>query len=181
MRTQRRAFSRRVGTMIRPCDSLDFDAILSVINDGARAYRGIVPADCLTDPYMSREELQSELNAGVSFIAVELQRRLAGVMGLQRVDDVLLIRHAYVRSGSQRLGVGAQLLAHLRAGASSPILVGTWADASWAIRFYEKHGFSLVSAEKKVRLLMRYWTVPDRQIETSVVLADPRWFALHSS
>jgi GNAT superfamily N-acetyltransferase len=127
--------------MIRRCDDRDFDVIRTIINDGAQAYRGIIPT----------------------------------VMGIQAVEDVTLIRHAYVRTDSQKRGLGAKLLAHLRELASGPVLIGTWADAVWALRFYERHGFQLVGAEEKDRLLKRYWTIPDRQIETSVVLADRTW------
>ena len=167
--------------MVRACDSQDFEAIWSIVNDGARAYRGVIPADRLRDPYMSRDELQHELDAGVTFSGYLLDGRLVGVMGLQQVEDVLLVRHAYVRTGSQKSGVGTRLLEHLRANARLPVLIGTWADAGWAIRFYEKHGFRKVGAQEKVLLLKRYWTVPDRQIETSVVLADSLWFESRSS
>jgi len=167
--------------MIRPCESGDFDSIWSIVNDGASAYKGIIPGDRWTEPYMSREELQHEMDAGVTFWGFESDGELAGVMGLQNVLDVILVRHAYVRTGRQGQGIGAQLLSHLRAQAKAPILIGTWADAVWAIRFYEKHGFRMVSPQEKVRLLKRYWTVPDRQIETSVVLADPRWYASQAS
>jgi N-acetylglutamate synthase-like GNAT family acetyltransferase len=167
--------------MIRPCETRDFDSIWSIVNDGARAYKGIIPADRWHEPYMSREELQHELDAGVIFWAFESDGELTGVMGLQPVQDVILVRHAYVRTTSQKSGIGAQLLSHIRAQTEAPILIGTWADAMWAIRFYEKHGFRTVTAEQKVLLLKKYWTVPDRQIETSVVLADPRWYASRPS
>ncbi len=160
--------------MIRPCHPEDFDQVYAIINDGAKAYQGIIPADRLRHPYMSRDELQHEIAAGVTFSAYEDSGQLVGVMGIQPVQDVTLIRHAYVRTTHQKHGIGAQLLSHLRAQATTPILIGTWAAAVWAIRFYERHGFHLVGPEEKNRLLKKYWTVPDRQIETSVVLSDSR-------
>lgn len=160
--------------MIRPCHPEDFDQVYAIINDGAKAYQGIIPADRLLHPYMSRDELQHEIAAGVTFSAYEDSGQLVGVMGIQPVQDVTLIRHAYVRTTHQKHGIGAQLLSHLRAQATTPILIGTWAAAVWAIRFYERHGFHLVGPEEKNRLLKKYWTVPDRQIETSVVLSDSR-------
>jgi GNAT superfamily N-acetyltransferase len=158
--------------MIRRCDDRDFELIWTIINDGAQAYKGTIPADRWTDPYMSREKLQREIDDGVVFWGDEEAGVLTGVMGIQQVQDVTLIRHAYVRTSSQKRGIGGHLLSHLRALASGPMLIGTWADAVWAIRFYEKHGFRMVSPQEKDRLLKRYWTIPDRQIDTSVVLAD---------
>ena len=159
--------------MIRRCKDEEFDLIWTIINDGARAYQGVIPADCLHEPYMSKEELGREIGEGVAFWACEEEGEVLGVMGIQPVEDVTLIRHAYVRTGSQKRGVGAKLLAHLRQMAHGPVLIGTWRDASWAIRFYEKHGFRRVDEGEKERLLRKYWTVPPRQIATSVVLADP--------
>ena len=161
--------------MIRLCDERDFDSIWSIVNDGARAYEGVIPADCWRDPYMSREKLRTEMTDGVTFWGYRENDTLAGVMGIQPVDDVTLIRHAYVRGSSQKHGIGGLLLAHLRKLAAGPVLIGTWADAIWAIRFYEKHGFHVVAPEVKERLLKRYWKIPDRQVETSVVLADEAW------
>ncbi len=163
--------------MIRLCDDRDFEQICTIINDGAQAYRGIIPADRWSEPYMSREKLQHEIDEGVGFWGFEEAGSIAGVMGLQQVQDVTLIRHAYVRTSSQKQGIGAQLLSHLRARATAPVLIGTWASASWAIRFYERHGFQMVDNQEKDRLLKKYWSVPERQIETSVVLADERWRA----
>lgn len=161
---------------VRPCENADVPAILAIVNAAAEAYRGVIPADCWHEPYMSEEELRREIAAGVGFWGrVDAGGALAGVMGLQPVDDVVLIRHAYVRPQDQRHGVGGALLAHLAGRADRPLLVGTWAAAGWAIRFYEKHGFVLVAPAVKERLLRRYWSIPDRQIETSVVLADERW------
>jgi GNAT superfamily N-acetyltransferase len=161
--------------MIRRCDDRDLELIWAIINDGARAYKGIIPADRWTDPYMAKEKLQHEIEDGVVFWGYEENRTLTGVMGIQQVQDVTLIRHAYVRTGSQKKGIGASLLAHLRGMANGPVLIGTWADAGWAIQFYEKNGFRMVSPEEKDRLLTRYWRIPERQKETSVVLADAHW------
>jgi len=163
--------------MIRPADDQDFELIRTIINDGAQAYKGIIPADRWTQPYMSREKLRHEIDTGVVFSIYVDAGRPAGVMGIQQVQDVMLIRHAYVRTNSQKLGIGGQLLSHLRQLTDLPVLIGTWADATWAIRFYEKHGFHLVDPQTKHHLLKKYWTVPDRQIETSVVLADAKWRA----
>jgi GNAT superfamily N-acetyltransferase len=165
--------------MIRRCEEREFEAIWSVINDGAEAYRGVIPADRLGDPYMKREKLAEEIADGVAFWGEEEDGALVGVMGIQPVLDVTLIRHAYVRGARQGQGIGARLLAHLREMTSRPVLIGTWADAAWAIRFYRRHGFEVVGAEEKDRLLKKYWKVPERQIETSVVLADARWRQTH--
>jgi GNAT superfamily N-acetyltransferase len=157
---------------IRPCRESDFPVIWTIINDGASAYRGVIPPDCQHDPYMTAEALSHEMASGVHFWGCEDDGHLIGVMGSQDVSDVTLIRHAYVRSDYQKQGVGAQLLAHLRSMASRPVLIGTWADAHWAIRFYQRHGFRLVTLEEKEHLLRRYWQISARQIETSVVLTD---------
>jgi len=158
--------------MIRECAASDFEQIWQIINDGAQAYKGIIPADRWTEPYMSREKLQHEIADGVEFWGYQEDGTLAGVMGLQHVQDVTLIRHAYVRTGSQKQGIGALLLSHLREMTKRPVLIGTWADAAWAIRFYERHGFQVVGPDEKTRLLKKYWNVPDRQVETSVVLVE---------
>ena len=156
--------------MIRRCDETDFEAIWQIINDGAQAYQGVIPRDRWKEPYMSRAELRHEIGEGVEFWGYDDADELTGVMGIQLVKDVTLIRHAYIRTWRQRTGIGARLLAHLRALATGPILIGTWADALWAIRFYEKHGFQLAAPEEKDVLLRRYWTVPDEQIAASVLL-----------
>ena len=161
--------------MIRRCDDREFDVIWAIINDGAQAYKGIIPSDRWTEPYMTAEKLQREIDDGVVFWGYEEAGTLVGVMGIQKVQDVTLVRHAYVRTTHQKRGIGAQLLAHLSELATDPMLIGTWADAVWAIRFYEAHGFQRVGLQEKTRLLKKYWTIPDRQIETSVVLADQRW------
>jgi GNAT superfamily N-acetyltransferase len=164
--------------MIRPCHARDFEAIYAVINDAAQKYEGIIPPDRWKTPYMSADELRHEIDDGVIFWGFEEGGHLVGVMGIQHVKDVTLIRHAYVRSDRQNLGIGQKLLSVLRCRTHLPLLIGTWADADWAIRFYEKHGFKRVSLEEKDRLLKKYWSVPDRQIEASVVLADSHWFDL---
>lgn len=146
--------------------------ILAIVNLAAEAYRGVIPPDRWHDPYMSEAELIREIESGVEFWGFEAQGRLLGVMGMQPVRDVDLIRHAYVLPGHQRLGVGSALIAHLRRSSSRRMLVGTWAAASWAIDFYRRHGFALVSEAEKTRLLGTYWDIPPRQIETSVVLAS---------
>jgi GNAT superfamily N-acetyltransferase len=140
------------------------------VNAAAEAYRGVIPADRWHEPYMSAEELDAELAAGVAFWGYEIDSELVGVMGIQSVGDVELIRHAYVSPGSQRHGVGSALLERLTRSPTRPLLVGTWAAADWAIGFYRRHGFDLVSPERKAELLRAYWTIPERQIETSVVL-----------
>ena len=164
--------------MIRLCENNDFESIYSIINDGAQAYKDVIPEDRLKEPYMSREELKRQIDEGVIFWGHEEDGELIGVMGIQDIQDVTLIRHAYVRTEDQNKGVGKKLLNELCTQTSRPVLIGAWADAAWAIRFYEKHGFRLVSPEDKDRLLKRYWSVPERQIETSVVLADQKWFDL---
>ncbi len=161
--------------MIRRCGDRDFEQIWHIINDGAQAYRGIIPADRWKEPYMSCEELRRQIEEGVEFWSYEEAGALVAVMGIQAVRDVTLIRHAYVRTGSQKRGIGALLLAHLRGLTIAPILIGTWADAVWAIRFYEKQGFHVVSPQEKDRLLRNYWSIPERQVETSVVLAEANW------
>ena len=164
--------------MIRVCIDDDFEAIFQIINDAAEAYRGIIPVDRWHEPYMPREELQAEVSAGVSFLGYEKDGELAGVMGTQDVQDVTLIRHAYVRTAQRGQGIGGELLGRIMDQATKPVLIGTWADAVWAVRFYENHGFKVVSTQEKETLLRKYWKVPDRQIETSVVLADQKWFAI---
>lgn len=157
--------------MIRRCIDDDVPAIDAIINEAAAAYRGVIPADCWHEPYMDRAHLVAEIGAGVEFWGWDDADVLAGVMGLQRVHDVTLIRHAYVRPSHQSRGVGSALLTSLAAETAGPLLVGTWASAQWAIRFYERHGFRLVGSEEKDRLLSTYWNIPPRQRDTSVVLA----------
>ncbi len=163
--------------MIRRCAEADFEAILAIVNEAARAYDGVIPADRYHEPYMPAAELRGEIEAGVEFWVWQEAGALLGVMGIQDVKDVTLIRHAYVRTAAQGRGIGAGLLASLRAQTTRPLLIGTWADAAWAIRFYERHGFERTSAEQKATLLRRYWSIPERQIETSVVLVERGWLA----
>jgi len=163
--------------MIRACEEADFEAILAIVNEAARAYDGVIPADRYHEPYMPAEELRGEIDARVAFWAWDEDGAALGVMGIQDVKEVTLIRHAYVRTAQQGRGIGAGLLAYLRAQTTRPLLIGTWADAAWAIRFYEKHGFEVVPVEEKAALLRRYWSIPERQIETSVVLAERGWRA----
>ena len=162
--------------MIRQCDNSEVELIYSIINDAAEAYKGVIPGDRWEEPYMSKDELQHEIDQGVVFWGYEQDGQLVGVMGIQHLQDVTLIRHAYVRTAKRNQGIGGKLLSSLRQQATRPLLVGTWADALWAIRFYEDHGFRLVSWEEKERLLRKYWSIPERQVETSVVLADQKWF-----
>jgi GNAT superfamily N-acetyltransferase len=157
---------------IRRCRDDERTAILAIVNAAAEAYRGVIPADRWHEPYMDAGELDAEIAAGVVFWGYESDGALAGVMGIQSVDDVELIRHAYVLPELQGRGVGRELLEHLRAEAARPMLVGTWADAEWAIRFYRRNGFEPLSRERSAELLRTYWTIPERQIETSVVLAS---------
>lgn len=167
--------------MIRRCAAGDFDTIYAIVNDAAIAYKGVIPADRWHDPYMPKTELRAAIDSGVEFCGFEMDGALVGVMGTQPVQDVTLIRHAYVRTSHRRHGIGGQLLEFCLARISTPTLIGTWAAADWAIRFYQKHRFRLVTSEEKDRLLPKYWGVPQRQIETSVVLGDQRWFArIHS-
>ena len=156
--------------MIRPCRASDSAAIEMIINEAAQVYRGAIPADCWHEPYMSADELRAETAAGLEFWVYEEESTLIAVMGLQNVDDATLIRHAYVTPAHQRRGRGGALLDFLIQRATKQLLVGTWAAATWAIRFYERHGFRLVPPEEKDRLLLRYWTITTRQRETSVVL-----------
>jgi GNAT superfamily N-acetyltransferase len=156
--------------VIRPCEDEDGAAILEIINAAAVAYRGVIPADRWHEPYMSAAEFDAELAAGVVFYGEQAEGQLRGVMGIQDVADVQLIRHAYVAPAAQGQGIGGALLEHLMRDRTATVLVGTWAAAQWAIAFYIRHGFAQVSDEDKTRLLQRYWTIPERQVETSVVL-----------
>ena len=161
-----------VNAMIRKSVNEDHEDLFNVINDAASAYKGVIPPDQWHDPYMTRDELKAQINEGVKFSCYVDGDEIIGVMGTQDKGDVLLIRHAYVRTTRRNSGIGTTLLLHLIKGSTKPILIGTWKAAHWAISFYEKHGFSTVDEEEKNRLLKKYWTIPDRQIETSVVLVD---------
>jgi GNAT superfamily N-acetyltransferase len=160
---------------VRLCRRDERDVILAIVNAAAEAYRGVIPPDRWREPYMPAEELDGEIAAGVAFWGYEAGGELLGIMGIQPVRDVDLIRHAYVAPASQRRGVGGALLEHLMRSATRRVLVGTWAAAHWAVRFYRRHGFEQVSPKAKDHLLKTYWSIPERQIETSVVLARPAW------
>ena len=161
--------------MILPGNESDFKDIFDIINDAASAYRGIIPTDRWHEPYMSEEELKMQIEDGIKFWCYIENGIIIGVMGIQEKSDVTLIRHAYVRTASRNKGIGSKLLKHLSELTTKPILVGTWANATWAINFYKKYGFKLVSFDDKEELLRKYWTIPLRQIETSVVLASSNW------
>jgi len=163
----------------RPTHPTDLPHILQTINDAAQAYRGAIPADCWHDPYMPAEELTKEIEDGIKFWAVEDNNQLIAVMGIQDKGDVALIRHAYTATKHQGKGAGTKLLRHVTSQTNKPILIGTWAAATWAIAFYQRNGFNLVSPADKERLLRKYWTISPRQIETSVVLADHAWTNQH--
>jgi GNAT superfamily N-acetyltransferase len=161
--------------LIRKSVEADWAAMLAIVNDAAQAYRGVIPVDRWREPYMPMEELVQEIAGGVVFWVAEQDARLLGVMGIQDRGDVALVRHAYVAPTIQRQGVGTKLLRHVEGLADKPILIGTWADAAWAIEFYRRNGFTMVANSHKDRLLRTYWSISARQIETSVVLADGRW------
>lgn len=161
--------------MIRECTESDFTTMLETINDAAQAYKGVIPDDCWNEPYMSSKELRHEIENGVVFWGLEQDRQLLGIMGIQDKGNLTLIRHAYIRTQAQKHGIGTRLLQHMENTTENPILIGTWVAALWAISFYEKNGYTVVSEEEKNRLLGKYWSIPVRQIETSVVLASKRW------
>ena len=165
---------------IRQSAESDRATILAIVNDAAQAYRGVIPVDRWHEPYMSRDDLEKEVAGGVVFWVAEQEGRIAGVMGIQDKGDVALVRHAYVAPTTQRAGVGTSLLRHVQGLVDKPILIGTWAAAAWAIEFYRRNGFTVVTNTDKDRLLRTYWSIPARQIETSVVLADRRWMEAHS-
>jgi len=158
-------------SIIRRCGADDYAAIYEIINAAALAYRGIIPSDRWREPYMPHQELQHEIHGGVEFWGCQFDDELLGVMGLQYVQDVALIRHAYVLPAAQGLGIGGSLIRHLISMTQRRLLVGTWADASWAITFYQRHGFELLPDETARALLRKYWSIPERQLETSVVLS----------
>jgi GNAT superfamily N-acetyltransferase len=160
---------------IAPCEAAEIPTIFEIINRSAAAYKGVIPADRWHEPYMPLADLELEIARGVRFFGCRLDGRLAAVMGIQDVKDVTLIRHAYVEPECRGQGIGGALLAALGQSPTRPVLIGTWKAATWAVRFYEKNGFSVVGDEEKDRLLKIYWTVPARQIEESVVLVDSKW------
>ena len=161
--------------MIRQSREDDLTAVLAVINDAAQAYKGVIPADRWHEPYMPLAELAQEIADGVRFWVAEENGRVIGVMGIQDKGEVALVRHAYVATALQRKGIGAGLLKHVQGLTSKPMLIGTWRDAAWAIDFYRRNGFTLLSDRDKDFLLRKFWSIPTRQAETSVVLADQRW------
>ncbi len=173
---------QKVVNMIRQCEpqsiSEDFEEIYQIINDAAQIYREIIPAEHYHIPYMSKDVLEEEIKSGITFWGYETDQRLVGVMGMQPRENVTLIRHAYVKTGMQHRGIGGKLLTHLYQSISGPVLIGTWADAFWAIQFYQKFGFHLVSQKDTLMLLDRYWTAPKWHKERSAVLADPKWIEL---
>ena len=158
--------------MIRKATDQDFEEILEIINDAAKAYRGVIPADVWHEPYMTRDELREQIDDGVKFSCYVDQNQIIGVMGIQDKTEVDLIRHAYVLTQQRKKGIGTRLLEQLVRDAEKPILIGTWKAAHWAISFYEKHGFRLVAENERTRLLKKYWIISDRQGETSVVLTN---------
>jgi GNAT superfamily N-acetyltransferase len=171
------SFSRdalRMSHLFR-CTAEDVETIFEIINDAAQAYKGVIPADCWHEPYMPMEQLKWEIGDGVCFWGFSDENSLIGIMGIQDKGEVALIRHAYVRTAERKRGIGTQLLRYLERQTEKPILIGTWADAVWAVAFYQKNGYRLVSTEEKNRLLRRFWTISARQVETSVVLADAKW------
>lgn len=162
---------------IRRSEESDLPGIFAIVNEAAQAYRGVIPADRWHEPYMPMDELEREIAQGVEFWVAEEDGHPLGVMGIQDRGDVALVRHAYVASTTQRKGVGTALLRHVEVLTAKPVLIGTWTDATWAIEFYRRNGYSVVTHDEKERLLRTYWSIPERQIETSVVLADERWMA----
>ena len=160
---------------ISKCEQEDFNTIYEIINDAAQAYKGIIPEDMWHETYMTEDELKRQIDQGVQFWKYSKQHETLGVMGIQFKGDVTLIRHAYVRTEKRNKGIGSRLLESLYAISSTPVLIGTWEDAIWAITFYQNHGFRLLSKDEKDIVLRKYWTIPPRQIDTSVVLASSNW------
>jgi GNAT superfamily N-acetyltransferase len=162
-------------TVIRRCGADDVPEMFSIINDAAQAYNGVIPADCWHEPYMPLQQIRQEIRDGVAFWGYESGATLVGVMGIQDRGEVDLIRHAYVQTAQRGKGIGEMLLKHLEGMSEKPILIGTWSAATWAIRFYEKNGYRVLSRPDTEHLLRKYWSISDRQIETSVVLANAGW------
>jgi N-acetylglutamate synthase-like GNAT family acetyltransferase len=161
--------------MFEKCTPADLNDVYTIINDASSAYKGVIPADRWQEPYMPLKELKQQIDEGVEFWGYHEDRTMIGVMGLQDRGEVTLIRHAYVRTTHRNKGIGGKLLRHLTTLTNKPVLIGTWADAQWAIDFYRKHGFRLITGEEKNMLLQKYWNIPQRQVETSVVLANIDW------
>lgn len=167
--------------MIRKCNNEEFKVIYEIINEAAQVYQRFIPRERWREPYMSYEHLQHEIGSGITFWGYEEEDQLQGVMGIQPVKDVTLIRHAYVRTEKQGQGIGGKLLTHLYNMTKTPVLIGTWADAFWAISFYQNQGFCLLPSAEKECLLNKYWTAPKWHMDMSVVLADSRWVDLNLS
>ncbi len=165
-------YPKRDNVVFRQCGEREFDSVYFIINEAAVAYRGLIPEDRFKEPYMSRQEFRSEISAGVEFWGYEKNDALRGVMGIQRTQDVVLIRHAYTRTEFQGIGIGRQLLKFLLAKTKRPVLIGTWSGVTRAIGFYQRYGFTLVPDDAKDKLLRKYWEIPDAQINGSVVLAN---------
>lgn len=161
--------------MINKCEEKDFNEIYEIINDSAKAYQGVIPADRWHEPYMTEDDLKRQIDEDVQFWKYIEDGKIIGVMGIQFKGEVALIRHAYVRTIKRNKGIGSKLLEHLCAISTTPVLIGTWADAKWAIEFYQRNGFCLLPKEEKDNLLRKYWRIPERQVETSVVLASSNW------
>ncbi len=168
-------------SIIRPAKAFEAEVISTIINDAAQAYKGVIPEDRWKDPYMPLPELTQEMKRGVRFWVYEENGKMEGVMGIQPLGEVALIRHAYVFTQKRKQGIGTQLLHRLLQETQTPILVGTWQTATWAISLYEKNWIRIVTEKTKDELLRKYWSIPDRQVETSVVLADSKWFSAHPS
>jgi GNAT superfamily N-acetyltransferase len=164
--------------MIRKCDTSDIARMFAIINDAAQAYKGVIPDDRWHEPYMSIEEIEKEIADGVEFWGAEEGGELVGVMGSQDKGEVTLMRHAYVITARRNFGIGTRLLHHLESLTNKPILIGTWIDATWAIRFYEKNGYITLSRQETEQLLRQFWHIPERQVATSVVLANTAWQVL---
>ncbi len=157
--------------MISEYTKSDNSKILYVINNAAARYKGIIPDNCWHEPYMSKQELVDELADGVHMFGYHLNNKLIGVIGIQKIKDVVLIRHAYTLTSYQGKGIGSALLEYLlKKNKNSRLLVGTWRNAAWAVRFYEKFDFILHTKDRSTLLLKRYWKIPSKQIKNSVVL-----------
>lgn len=165
--------------MIFKCNQEDLHVICDIINDASIAYKGVIPEDRWHEPYIPEDELRTQLADGVEFWGFKVEGRVLGVMGIQYKGEVTLIRHAYVRTSERSQGIGGKLLTHLNSMATTPILIGTWEDAKWAINFYLKNGFRLLEREEINILLPKYWKIPSRQVETSVILASSNWISIN--
>jgi N-acetylglutamate synthase-like GNAT family acetyltransferase len=161
--------------MIRECDEKDFESILGIINDAAMKYKGVIPAECWREPYMSEEALKKDIESGVQFYGYEEVNVLIGVMGIQYFPDVTLIRDAYVRGSAQGKGIGGTLLRYLISKTDKPVLIGTWRDTEWSVKFYEKHGFKVLGKSEADALLKKYWVASKTHFDNSVVLADGKY------